>query len=96
MAVFNAGRLRAIMVRGEIASETAATEFIEEMDSQLDEALSAYPNNDRFALMHEQVLRAIAESEARTARHINQAVGIVVGPLLAGLALAVGIILGFG
>ncbi len=91
MAVFNAGRLRSIMVRGEIASETVATQFIEEMDSQLDEALSAYPNNDRLASMHEQLLRAIAESEARMARHINQAVGI----LLAGYVLGVGLIVAF-
>ncbi len=34
----------------------------------------------------------MAEMEARQARHINQAVGIV----LAGIALGVGLILGFG
>ena len=96
MAVFNAGRLRSIMVRGEIASETVATQFIEEMDSQLDDALSKHPTNDQAALSEARILRAIAESEARTARHINQALGIGLGTLLAGLALAVGIILGFG
>lgn len=54
---------------------------------------------DQVSLGFERVLRAIAEAElrraemeARQARHINQAVGI----LLAGLALAVGIIIGFG
>ena len=45
-----------------------------------------------MALMEANILRAIAESEARQARHTNQAIGIV----LAGIALAVGIILGFG
>ena len=92
MAIFNAGRLRGIMVRGEIASESVATEFIEELDGQLEEALSDHPTHDRLALMEERILRSIAESEARTARHINQSVGIVLG----GIAVAVGIILGFG
>ena len=39
-----------------------------------------------------RLLQAMAEMEARQSRHINQAVGI----MLAGIALAVGIVLGFG
>ena len=92
MAIINPGRLRNIMVRGEVASESVATELIEEMDAQLEEALSEHPTHDRVALMEERILRAIAESEARHSSRVNQATAI----LLAGLALAVGIILGFG
>ncbi len=99
MAVFNTARLRDILVRGEIAAPEPASEFINELEDQASEALSEYPKNDQVNLGFERILRAIAEAEARRAemearqaRHTNQAVGIV----LAAIALAVGIILGFG
>lgn len=66
------------------------------MEAQLEKALSEHPTHDRMALLEERIMRGIAESKARTARHINQSVGIILGTVLAGLALAVGIILGFG
>ena len=99
MAVFNTVRLRDILVRGKVAAPEPASEFVNELDDQMKSALSEYGTIDRMALMEANILRAIAEAEtrraemeARQSRHINQAVGI----LLAGLALAVGIILGFG
>ena len=99
MAIFNTARLLDILVRGRIASVAPAQELVEELENQMGDALSEYATLDRMSLMEARVLQAIAESEsraaereARQARHINQAVGI----LLAGLALAVGIILGFG
>ena len=70
-----------------------------ELEAQMDSVLSGYPTHDRLSVEIGRVLQAIAElkqsqaeMEARQARHINQAVGIV----LAGIALAVGLILGFG
>lgn len=99
MAVFNTARLLDILVRGRFAAPEPATEFVTELEDQMSDALTGYPTNDQVNLGFERVLRAIAEldvrraeMEARQARHVNQAVGI----LLAGLALAVGIILGFG
>lgn len=92
MAVFNTARLLDILVRGRFAASDPATEFVSELEDQMSNALSEYSTIDRMALMEANILRAIAELEARQARHVNQAVGIV----LAGTALAVGIILGFG
>lgn len=92
MAVFNTARLRDILVRGRFAAPEPAQEFVEELDEQLSAVLTAYPTNDQVSLGFERVLRAIAEAEARQAKHTNQAIGIA----LAALALAVGIILGFG
>ena len=99
MAVFNTMRLRDILVRGRVADDPVATDFIEELNAQAEEAFSAYATNEHVGLGFERVLRAIAEAdarraemEARQARHINQAVGIV----LAGIALAAGLILGIG
>lgn len=92
MAIFNTARLRDILVRGNIVQDPAATDFVEELNSQTEEALTGYPTKDQVSLGFERVLRAIAESEARQAKHVNQSVGI----LLAALALAVGVLLGFG
>ena len=92
MAVFDTSRLRDILVRGWIADEHAAADFVDELNSQTEEAFSAYAPQEQVGLAFERVMRAIAEAEARQARHINQAVGV----LLVGLALAVGILLGFG
>lgn len=99
MAIFNTARLLDVLVRGRIAEPEPATEFVTELEGQMSDALASYPTNDQVNLGFERVLRAIAEletrraeMEARQARHVNQSVGI----LLAGLALAVGIILGFG
>lgn len=92
MAVFNTSRLRDILVRGRVANDRAATDFVEELNSQTEEALSAYAPQEQVGLAFERVLRAIAEAEARQARHINRATGI----LLLGLAVAVGIVVGFG
>ena len=89
MAIFNTLRLRDILVRGKVP-EDAATEFVTEADEALEAALAQYATNDRVDVALERVLRAIAEMEARQARHINQAIGI----LLAALALAVGLIIG--
>ena len=69
-----------------------AGEFVDELEDQMGEALSGYATQDQVSLAIAKVLRAMAEMETRQARHINQAVGI----MLAGLALAVGLILGFG
>ena len=99
MAIFNAARLRDVSVRGGIAGEAPAGEFLNGLNEQVDEALSRYGTLDRMELMEARLLHAMAEfdaraaeREARQAKHINQAVGI----LLAGIALAVGVILGFG
>ncbi len=106
MAVFNTARLRDVLVRGNIAQDPAATELVEELNSQTETALSGYGTLDRMDLMEARILLAIAEAEkrraemearlaemaAQQARHINQSVGI----LLAGIALAIGILLGFG
>ncbi len=106
MAVFNTARLRDVLVRGNIAQDPAATELVEELNSQTEDALSGYGTLDRMDLMEARILLAIAEADKRRAemearlaematqqaRHIHQSVGIV----LAGIALAVGIILGFG
>ena len=92
MAIFNTARLLDVIVRGRIAEPAPAAELVNELEEQVSQALSSYPTQDRMDLMEQRIMPAIAESEARQARHINQAVGI----LLAGTALAVGIILGFG
>ena len=99
MAIFDTVRLRDILVRGKVAAEAPAAEFVSELDRQLEDALSGFASLDRMALMEARLLQAIAEAKAEAAeqaaqqaRHINQATGIV----LAGIALAVGIILGFG
>ena len=98
MAIFNTLPLRDILVRGKV-SEDAAMEFVTEADEAIEAALADYATNGRVDLALERLLRAMAEMEARfadratqQARHINQAIGII----LAGIALAVGIILGFG
>ena len=106
MAIFNTARLLDVLVRSRIAESAPATELVNELEEQLEQALAAYPTHDRLGLMEERLLRAMAEvkqsqaeMEARIAemiaqqtRHTNQAVGIVLG----GIAVAVGIILGFG
>lgn len=92
MAVFNTSRLRDILARSQAADDQTSTDFVEELNSQIEEALSAYAPQEQVGLAFERVLRAIAEAEARQARHLNRAVGI----LLLGLALAVGIVIGFG
>lgn len=106
MAVFNTARLLDVLVRGRIAEQAPATDLVNELQEQMEGALSEYPTQDRLSVEIGYVLRAIAElrqhqaeSEARLAemmsqqsRHINQSVGI----MLAGIALAVGIVLGFG
>ena len=99
MAIFDTARLRDVLVRGKIAEPTPAAELVDELEEQMSKALSEYPKHDRLSLEIERILRAQAQTEARIAemmaqqaRHINQATGIV----LAGIALAVGLILGFG
>ena len=106
MAIFNTARLRDVLVRGSVAKDPGATDFVEELDSQTEKVLSSYGTLDRIESMESRILLAIAKAEqhraemearladmaAQQARHINQSVGIV----LAGIALAVGIILGFG
>ena len=106
MAVFNTARLRDVLVHGRIAAEAPAQEFVEELEEQIGEALSRYGTLDRMELMEARLLQAMAEAEARAserearaserearqARHLNQAVGLMLG----GIALAVAIILGFG
>lgn len=106
MAVFDPARLRDILVRGQVAEEAPARELVNELEEQLAETLSTYPTLDRLAAMEARLLQAMAElkqhqseSEAGIAEmlrqqsvHINQAAGVV----LAGIALAVGLILGFG
>ncbi|MCY3567926.1 MAG: hypothetical protein OXH38_04825 [Chloroflexi bacterium] len=106
MAIFDTARLRDVLVRGRIAEEAPARELVDELETQMDSVFSGYPTHDRLGLEIGRVLQAIAElkqhqseSEARMAEmlrqqsvHINQAVGVV----LAGIALAVGLILGFG
>ena len=99
MAIFNTARLRDVLVRGRIAEPEPAAELVDELEEQMGTALSGYSTQDQVSLAVAQVLQAMAEleakaaeREARQARHINQATGIV----LAGIALAVGIILGFG
>ncbi|MDE2967934.1 MAG: hypothetical protein OXS30_10695 [Chloroflexota bacterium] len=88
-----------MLVRGRIAEPEPAAELVDELESQMDSALSEYPKHERMGLMEERLLRSQAELEARIAemmaqqaRHINQATGII----LAGLTLAVGLILGLG
>ena len=99
MAIFDTARLRDVLVRGRIAEPEPAAELVDELESQMDGVLSGFGTLDRMELMEARLLQTMAEMdaraaerEARQARHINQAVGI----LLAGIALAVGIILGFG
>ena len=99
MAIFNTARLLDVLVRGRIADPEPAAELVEELEEQMGSALSEYPKHDRMRLMEERLLRSQAEMEARIAelmaqqaRHTNQATGIV----LAGIGLAVGLILGFG
>lgn len=99
MAIFDTARLRDVLVRGRIAEPEPAADLVDELETQLDTALSRHPTHDRMDAAVERLLRSQAEMEARIAdmmaqqaRHINQAVGIG----LAGLALAVGLILGFG
>lgn len=99
MAIFDTARLLDVLVRGRIAEPMPAAELVDELEEQLSSALSEYPKHDRLSLEIERILRAQAQTEARIAemmaqqsRHINQATGIV----LAGIALAVGLILGFG
>ncbi len=92
MAVFNTARLRDVLVNGRIAAVAPAQEFVEELEEQIGEALSRYGTLDRMELMEARLLQAMAEAEARHARHLNQAVGLMLG----GIALAVAIILGFG
>ncbi len=92
MAVFDTARLRDVLVRGAITTEESAAEFVEELDGQLGDTLSVYPRQDRLDLMEERLPRQLAEMEARTVKLTLQTTGI----LLAGVALAVGIILGFG
>ena len=91
MAVFNTARLRDVLVRGRVAQPAAAMEFVDELETQMDEALSSHPSQAELNLATERTLRALAEMEARLARQMNQTLGI----MLAGNALAVGIILGF-
>ncbi|MCY3922609.1 MAG: hypothetical protein OXG27_09450 [Chloroflexi bacterium] len=92
MAVFDTARLRDILVRGGIADEAPAGELVDELEDQVSSALSGYSTQDQVILAVAQVLQAMAEMEARQSRHVNQAVGI----MLAGVALGVGLILGFG
>ena len=99
MAIFDTARLRDVLVRGRIAEPEPATQLVDELEEQMSNVLSGYPTMDRLGQFEANLLRAMAEletkaaeREARQAKHINQAVGI----MLAGLALAVGIILGFG
>jgi hypothetical protein len=99
MAIFNTARLRDVLVRGRIAEPEPAAALVDELEEQMDSVLSGYPTMDRLGLVEANLLRVMAdleakaaEREARQAKHINQTLGI----MLAGLALAVGIILGFG
>ncbi len=99
VAIFNTARLLDVIVRGRIAEPAPAAELVNELEEQVSQALSNYPTQDRMDLMEQRIMLAIAElkqhqseTEARLTKHITQAVGI----LLAGTALAVGIILGFG
>ncbi|MCY3567602.1 MAG: hypothetical protein OXH38_03175 [Chloroflexi bacterium] len=69
-------------------NDEAATEFVTELNTQTEEALTP---RDQTALGQPQLLQAMAELEARLTRHINQTAGI----LLAGYALGVGLIVAF-
>ena len=110
MAIFDTARLRDVLVRGRIAEAAPAAELVNELDEQMENVLSEYPTHDRLGLMEERLLRAMAELkqsqaemearvtqmmaelEARMTRLVLQALGIALGAI----ALAVGLILGFG
>ncbi len=99
MAIFNTARLVNVLVRGQIADPEPASELVDELEAQMSTALSDYPSRDGIAATEARLMQVLAEirqsqaeMEARLSRHINQATGV----LLAGIALAVGLILGFG
>ncbi len=98
MAIFNTAKLLDVIVRGRIAEQAPAAELVNELEDQMEKVLSDYPKHDRMELMEQRLLLAItelkkhqAEVEARQARQINQATGII----LAGIAIAVGLIIAF-
>ncbi len=110
MAIFDTARLLDVLVRGRIAEAAPAAELVSELEEQMTNVLSDYPTYDRLSVEIGHVLRAIAEGEQRRAemearltermaqletrmtRLMLQALGIGLGAV----ALAVGIILGFG
>ena len=98
MAIFNTAKLLDVIVRGRIAEQAPAAELVNELEDQMEKVLSDYPKHDRLSVEIGRVLQAQAEMEARLAemmaqqaRHINQATGII----LAGIAIAVGLIIAF-
>lgn len=105
MAIFNTAKLLDVIVRGRIAEPAPAAELVNELEDQMEKVLSNYPKHDRLELMEQRVLLAFAELKqhqaevearisdqmAQQSRHINQATGIV----LAGIAIAVGLIIAF-
>ncbi len=103
MAIFNTARLMGVLVRGRIAEperqmEAALAEYgrldrMEAMEARILQALAGV-----LAQMAELEAKAAAREaqaaarETRQARHLNQAVGVILG----GIAIAVGLIIGLG
>ncbi|MCY3568896.1 MAG: hypothetical protein OXH38_09740 [Chloroflexi bacterium] len=90
MAIIDTLRFRNILVDGDIAEEAPAQEFVAALDETFEDVTGDLANKDDLAAMEARLMQDAAEREARTAR--NQLV--MVGIILAGIALAVGIILG--
>ena len=90
MAIIDTLRFRNILVNGEIAEETPAQEFVTALDETFEDVTGPLATKTDLEQFKAEVLAAIADSEARTAR--NQLV--MVGVILGGIAVATGILLG--
>ena len=61
MAIFNTARLLDVLVRGRIAEPEPAAELVEELETQMDSALSGYPTHENVGSMEDHLLRMMAE-----------------------------------
>ena len=90
-------RLQRILLRGRVP-EAPSIEFADALQDTFDAQLSPLVTESALDLAVARIEKAIAESEARQARAMGELHRMVlagVGMILAGLTVAVGLILGF-
>ncbi len=90
MAIIDTLRFRNILVNGNFAEEGPVNELVEALEETFQDVVSPLATKADIEAVKAEILAALAESEARTAR--NQLV--MVGVILAAIALAAGIIIG--
>ncbi len=96
MARFDTLRFWNVLVKGEIASEESAAQLTEVLNDEFAQHQRDTVSQDSIDVLRAEMKTLFAEQERDAALRDRQLTIVFLTALLAGLTLAVGLILGFG